>query len=216
MASRISDEPPSFLDATRRPAVAVVLGSALLLLALGVRYAGGSQARWLDSSVRTLVDDWFSVPRELARLIIGLVDPVPAVVLVAVLAGLCLAFGRRRLALLAVLGPGLTGVATTVLKPAIGRTKNGDLAFPSGHIGVATSLALVAGLLLASVLAVGLWAAVALVAGLTALVTGGMALCMIEVNYHYPTDILGGFCVAVSVVLGLALLLERRSRQPHG
>ena len=42
----------------------------------------------------------------LARFVIGLADPVPIAVLVAVLAGLCLLLGRRRLAVLAVLGPG--------------------------------------------------------------------------------------------------------------
>ena len=39
-----------------------------------------------------------------------------------------------------------------------------------------------------------------------------MAVAVTVVNYHYPTDAVGGFCTAVSVVLGLALLLERWPR----
>jgi membrane-associated phospholipid phosphatase len=141
--------------------------------------------------------------------VIELMDPVPLVVIIVLLATVCLVLGRRRLAVLAVVGPALTGVATTVLKEVVGRTKNGDLAYPSGHGGAATAVALVAGLLLVSVIRVRLWAAVGLVAGLTVLVGGGMAVAMTLTNYHYLTDTLGGFCAAVAVVLGLALLLER-------
>lgn len=204
-----SPEPPSILAAPRRPVLVVVVASAVVLLGFGARYAGESKGNWLDHSIRTVLGEWIAVPRGLARFVIGLADPVPIVVLVAVLAGLGLVLGRRRLALLAVLGPALTGGVTSVLKPVIGRTLKGDLAYPSGHLGGATAVALVAGLLLVSVLGLRGWAALALVAGLTALVSGGMAVAMTVVNYHYPTDAVGGFCTAVSVVLGLALLLER-------
>ena len=90
----------------------------------------------------------------------------------------------------------------------IGRTKLGDLAFPSGHMGAATAVALVTGLLLVSLLRVGHAAACAVVAGLTLVVAGSTSLAMTLANYHYLTDTIGGFCTAVSVVLGLALLLE--------
>jgi membrane-associated phospholipid phosphatase len=209
MVSWISPEPPSVPVGGRRPVLGLVVVSALVMLAFGARYAGESQGRWLDHSTRSVLDDWTPLPRSLARLVIGVGDPMSVAVLVAVLAGLCLLLGRRRLAVLAVLGPTMTGVLTTLLKPMIGRTLKGDLAYPSGHLGGATSLALVAGLLLVSVLGVAGWAAVAVVAGLTAVVGGGMAVAVTVVNYHYPTDAVGGFCTAVSVVLGLALLLER-------
>ena len=41
---------------------------------------------------------------------------------------------------------------------------------------------------------------------------------MVASNSHYPTDTLGGFCTAVVVVCGCALLLDRlaaRSRARH-
>jgi undecaprenyl-diphosphatase len=109
-------------------------------------------------------------------------------------------------------GPGLTGVATTTLKPLVGRTIDGGLAFPSGHTGGATALGVVAALLLITVLrpATGT-SALLLSAG--ALVSGGaMALALVSDRVHYPTDTVGGFCVAVAVVLASALVIERLPR----
>jgi len=64
----------------------------------------------------------------------------------ALIAGVCLLLGRRRLAALAVLGPGLAGVATTVLKPAIGRQLDVPaglwFSFPSGHTAGAAAIAI--------------------------------------------------------------------------
>ena len=209
MSGGVSSEPPEFMAQVRRPAVVVAAVSALVLVALGVRYAGESSGRWLDETTSALLRSELPVRRGALRPVIELMDPVPLFVIIVLLATVCLVLGRRRLAVLAVVGPALTGVATTVLKEIVGRTKNGDLAYPSGHGGAATAVALVAGLLLVSVIRVRLWAAVGLVAGLTVLVGGGMAVAMTLTNYHYLTDTLGGFCAAVSVVLGLALLLER-------
>ena len=55
-----------------------------------------------------------------------------------------------------------------------------------------------------------------------ALLTGGaMAVALVIGRFHYPTDAVGGFCMAVTVVLGTALLLERwadgrsRTASPH-
>ena len=66
--------------------------------------------------------------------------------------------------MLAVVGPGLTGVCTTLLKPALGRTIEGGFAFPSGHTGGATSLGLVAALLVISLLRPGRGGALAILA----------------------------------------------------
>ena len=113
--------------------------------------------------------------RRPARLAIGLVDPLPFAVLVVVLAGVCLALRRPRLAVLAVAGPVLTGVATTLLKLVFDRTKNGEPVYPSGHMGGATALALVAALVLVSVIHVRPWLQALLVATTTALGSGSSA-----------------------------------------
>jgi len=180
----------------------------LALLVFGVfaaRYADDSSAGRLDRRVQRLVNDGPSLPD--AVIVFG--NPVTVVVLAVLLAGLALALGHRRLAVLAIVGPGLTGVATTTLKPIIGRTIDGGFAFPSGHTGGATALGVVAALLLITVLrpATGT-SALLLAAG--ALGSGGaMALALVADRIHYPTDTLGGFCVAVATVLTSALVIER-------
>jgi undecaprenyl-diphosphatase len=133
--------------------------------------------------------------------------------LVAALAGalavVCLLLGRRRLAVVAVAGPGLTGITTTLFKPLLGRTIDGGLAFPSGHTGGATALGLVAALLLISLLRPGRGGALAILAAGGLVVGGGVGAAMVASNVHYPTDTLGGFCTAVVMVFGCALLLDR-------
>jgi undecaprenyl-diphosphatase len=208
-----STERPSFLTAVRRPAIVTVAVSAIVLVLFGVRYEGESDGRWLDDEALALVRGSLPIRRGVAHSVIELYDPLPLAMIIAVLAGACLLLGRRRLAVLAVAGPVLTGLATEVLKAVIGRTKEGDLAFPSGHMGAATALALVLALLLVSLINVRLATAVAVVAGVLLVVAGSTALAMTVSNYHYLTDIIGGFCTAVAVVLGLALLLERWPRR---
>jgi undecaprenyl-diphosphatase len=119
---------------------------------------------------------------------------------------------------LAVVGPGLTGVCTTLLKPALGRTLEGGFAFPSGHTGGATSLGLVLALVVISLLRAGRGGGLAILAAGGLVVGGGVGAAMIASNLHYPTDTLGGFCTAVAVVCGAALVLDRmaENRMPSG
>jgi membrane-associated phospholipid phosphatase len=194
-----------------RAALVVVAFSWLVVAALGLRYAGEDEPRWLDKWALIVVHGRFAGAPSPARWIIGLADPLPLAVIATALAVLCLLAGRRRLAVLALVGPVATGLATVVLKPLIDRTKDGDLAYPSGHTGTATALALVAGLLLVAVLHLHRWAAAALVTAVTVAEGAAMSLAMTLTDYHYLTDTVGGFCTAVSIVLGLALLLDRRS-----
>jgi len=177
-------------------------------MALGLRYAGEAYPRWLDQVGLSLARDWFPIPGRTARSLIGMFDPLPLAVLIAVLVGVCLASGRRRLAVLAVAGPVVTGLATTALKPVVERTKNGDLAYPSGHMGAAVALAVVVALLIVSLLGLGRWAAVSVLVAVPSAVGAGMGLGMTIIRYHYLTDAVGGFCVAVAVVLSLAVLLD--------
>jgi membrane-associated phospholipid phosphatase len=192
----------------RAPAAAV---SVLALLVFGVfaaRYADDTTAGRLDRRVQWLVgypDTGWSLPDAVINF--GGLDGT--VVVAVVLCGIALALGHRRLAVLAIVGPGLTGVATTTLKPIIGRTIDGYFAYPSGHTGGATALGVVAALLLIAVLRTPTGAsAVLIVTG--AVVSGGtMALALVADRAHYATDTLGGFCVAVAVVLTSALVIER-------
>jgi undecaprenyl-diphosphatase len=193
----------------RRRALALVAVAVLVTCALGIHYAGDSHPAWSDEIALSLTRQWLPVPRGLATFVIDFYDPVPLVILIAVLAGVCLWLRRPRLAVLAVMGPVLTGVVTTIAKPVIERTKNGDLSYPSGHMGSAVAIAVVVSLLLVSVFGTRRWV-VALAVLVPILWGSAVGLAMTVTYYHYWTDAIGGFCVAVAVVLSLAVLIDSR------
>lgn len=205
----VGDQSAALPRSLRRPAGVAAALATLGFALMAARYAGGSKAGWFDGHVENVVDTVIPDQSRLSDMVI-LGNPLPIVAAAVALGGVSLLLGRRRLAALAVVGPGLTGVATTMFKPLIGRTiVGGGFIYPSGHTGAATALGLVAALLLVSVLRprprIG---AALLVAG--ALLTGGaMAVAVVVGRFHYPTDAAGGFCTAVAVVLGTALLLDR-------
>jgi membrane-associated phospholipid phosphatase len=199
----------------RGRALVVVVVAVLVTVALGVRYAGDSQAAWMDRIALSLSREWFPVPRGLAMAIISVYDPVPLAIVIAVLAGACLALRKRRLAVLMVAGPVLTGVVTTMAKPVIERTKNGDLSYPSGHMGSAVAIAVVVSLLLVSLFEGRRWVT-ALAVAVPILWGAAVGLAMTVTNYHYWTDAVGGFCTAVAVVLSVAVLIDRRPSQHSG
>jgi hypothetical protein len=211
------ERPPQrpLLIAQRRGTLLVAAVAVVVAASLGVRYAGDSHPAWLDQIAVSLARQWLPMPRGLAMGIISMYDPVPLTILIVLLAGVCWALSRRRLAVLAVAGPVLTGLITIVAKPVIERTKNGDLTYPSGHMGSAVSIAVVVSLLLVSVLGARRW--VTAVAVVVPIVWGGaVGLAMTVTNYHYWTDAVGGFCVAVAVVLGLAVLIDSRPWRRSG
>jgi membrane-associated phospholipid phosphatase len=194
----------------RRPLAVLVGVAALVFTVLAIRYAGTSEAGHVDRRVDAVVDPVAGGHGRVLQQLVRLGSPPSVVVLAVGLAALCLALGRRRLAVLAIAGPGVTGVCTTLLKPALGRTIGaGGFAFPSGHTGGATALGLVVGLLLASLLRRDRGATLAIIAACALALGGGVGAAMIATNAHYPTDTIGGFCTAVVAVLGMGLVLDR-------
>jgi membrane-associated phospholipid phosphatase len=193
-----------------RVPVAVVAGIAVVAFAvLASRYAGGVTAAGLDARLDSLVGGLPAANPPVARLVHPFGDPLPVVVMAVLLAGACMLLERPRLAVLAVAGPGATGVATAVLKPVVGRTIEGGLAFPSGHAAAVTALAVVGALLAADLLRLAGWFAGLLVAlaGLVAASTMGVALVVLGI--HYPTDTIGGACTAFAVVPAVAWAVDR-------
>jgi undecaprenyl-diphosphatase len=199
--------------ALRGPAAVVAALSALVFTALAQRYEGESAARWLDGRVQTLVGT--SGPgRSISDAVIVIGNEITVAVVAVVLSGIALVLRRRRLAVLMIVGPGLTGLATTTLKPLVGRTYHGDFAFPSGHAGGATALGVVAALLLITVLRTSGRASALLLAAGALLSGGGMGVALIADREHYPTDTIGGFCVALAVVLASALVIDWICERP--
>jgi len=184
-----------------------VLLAAGAFAVLAFRFAGtGPEA--MSRLDRALMHPRFHGRSALEALtLIGAPETVVAVAVLS--AAIALLRGRHRLAAVALIGPALTGAATTLLKPLIDRTvADGALAFPSGHTAGAAALGLVATIALIGVLRPGPTGALALLAAgsVPAAITG---TSMVLLGAHYPTDVLGGYATAVIAVLGSALLLDR-------
>ncbi|MEW1775041.1 phosphatase PAP2 family protein [Streptomyces sp. NPDC086777] len=186
--------------------------AALVVVVLGVRYAGHSEPgevdRWL---VPPTADSVRGPWRRLALALDFLGEPAGSVlVIVAGVAG-CLLLRRPRAAAFVAVGTGLTVGTTTLLKHVVGRTIHGpgNLSYPSGHTAFFTSLALMAALLAAGRLGLGRTAGMSLV--LAAALTGGATMGWAEVGLgaHYPTDAVGGWCTALVVTPATAWLVDR-------
>ncbi|MFK0156081.1 phosphatase PAP2 family protein [Streptomyces sp. NPDC090493] len=193
--------------------------AALVVVVLGVRYAGHSEPgrvdRWL---VRPTADSVRGPWRHVALALDFLGEPAgSAMVIVAGVAG-CLLLRRPRGAVLVAAGSGLAVGTTTLLKHVVGRTIHGpgNLSYPSGHTAFFTALALMAALLATGRLGLGRAAGTALVLA-AALVAGAMmGWAEVSLGAHYPTDALGGWCTALVVTPATAWLVDRTADRMTG
>jgi membrane-associated phospholipid phosphatase len=209
----------SLLPRPFRPAAVVLLaGCAAVTAVLGVHYAGGTQAGWLDS----IVDPRFAAEQSrfyvlLPRLEdLGTLGPVTLMTLALILA--CLATRRWSGAILAVIAePAAVCLTEYVLKPAIGRVAEGWLSFPSGHATSMFGLAAICTVLLTGPDR-GLPRALRWLLILAAFaVAAAVAAAMVAIGAHYFTDVIGGAAVGIGVVLACALTLDLiASRVPRG
>jgi undecaprenyl-diphosphatase len=192
----------------RTPVALLAALAAVAFAVLAVRYHGVSTAggfdRWVDAVV--------PAPAGSARhRLIGVVDAVPPLAGAAVVAAVLVPLRRRRWAPAAVaaLGPALTWVLTEAGKQVVDRTLHGAVSLPSGHTSGATSAALV--VVLVAVRRAGRpLRAAALGLGAVLLVALGVALLMVAVRFHYPTDTVAGCCLSLATCLGVALAADRR------
>ncbi|MFZ3554516.1 phosphatase PAP2 family protein [Streptomyces sp. BH055] len=186
--------------------------SALVVGVVGVMYAGHTESGRVDRWFVLPTDDSVRPPwRGVALTIDFLGEPVGAVVLVAAAVAWCLLLRRPRAAVLVVAAVVLTVGAGTVVKSVVGRTIHGpgNLSYPSGHTAFLTALALAVALVAVGRLGLGRAAGVPLVfgAGLAAGVVMGWA--EVALSAHYPTDAVGGWCLALAVVPATAWLVDR-------
>ena len=191
---------------------AIAVLAALVVVVLGVLYAGHSAAGRVDRWVVLPTADSVRPPwRNVALALDFWGEPAGAAVLFVVAATGCLLLGRPRAAVLAVAGPALAIGTTALLKSLVGRTIHGpdNLSYPSGHTAFATALALVVALLTTGRLGLGRTGGTLLV--LTAALAAGAAMGWAEValSAHYPTDVLGGWCTALAVIPATAWLVDR-------
>ena len=209
--------PPAIPPPLCRPIGAIAILSGLTVVVLGAQHTGDIAAGRLDRWAQTAVIALWPEPG-LGAIVIGTAgDPLWVAVLTGLLAAACLALGRRRLAVVAVVGVGMTGIVTTALKQVVGRTiHEGFLSYPSGHTAAATVLTLVMMLLLISLLEAGRLPGLLLILIGTGTAGSGMALAQVVLDVHYATDTLGGFCTALVVVPATAFLVDRLADDTTG
>jgi membrane-associated phospholipid phosphatase len=196
----------------RRPALALLVLCAALVTVLGVRYHDDVRAGRLDARVYSEVSD---VTGAYHHVLSGLASTVPVLVpgLAVVLAAVCAATRRWRAAALALAAPALTALVVESVKHVVDRTMRSGLAYPSGHTAGATSILVVAGLLVLSRRRgrVGVTAAALFLVALAG--AGIVGLIMVAIHAHYATDTIAGFGTAVVVTLGVAFGLDAVPRR---
>jgi membrane-associated phospholipid phosphatase len=185
--------------------------AALVVVVLGVLYAGDSEPGTVDTRIQAVVEGAGPQGRHVARATDFLGEPVGAATLVAATVTGCLLLRRPRAAVLVLAGTGLTVGTTTLLKSLVGRTIHGDgnLSYPSGHTAFLTAFALVVVLLAAGRPGLGRTAGALLVLAAALAAGAAMGWAQVALGAHYPTDALGGWCTALAVIPATAWLVDR-------
>jgi len=203
---RRPDSPPLIAPSRRAAAGVIATVAVAVLILLGLRYRDGSSTGRFDRAV----DGWFTahVNHRLALWFADLGNGPVVLLLVVLAAAGFLRLRRVRGALLVALAPAVAAAVTEwLVKPLVHRTKDGWLAYPSGHTSGFGALALAVLLIVLGqhMFSRGLRVAVAVIASLLLL---ACMLGLIASDYHYATDVIGGLCVAVVAVVGVALTVD--------
>jgi membrane-associated phospholipid phosphatase len=203
----------------RPVALTAAVCGVLVAVVLGIRYAGRTSAGRLDTALThglravvgnpTPLGKWAVTPPTVPTRVLGALSN-PVLIYAVIGAVLVFALWRRRWATagLAVLGPGLCVLLVEIGKPLFDRLHSGYLSYPSGHMASTAAALTVAVLVVRGLVAWGVWALLML----------GTAAGLVAMNYHYPTDTIGGLGLALGVVLPLAVLadvLTAQRAQPH-
>ncbi|MCD2190242.1 hypothetical protein [Actinomycetospora soli] len=192
-----------------RRAVLPAVGLGVLVVGvLAVQVAGTSSAGPLDRALAALVPMHHGARAVVGEALAALGDPVPVAVLLLVTAAVAWwGRGGRGLALVLVAPPAAMVLTSLVLKPIVGRTRGGELAFPSGHTTAVASLAAVAAVL---VLSAPRLARAPRVGAVVALALGVLAVgvSLVGRDLHDPSDVLGAVAVVLAVVGPAALAVD--------
>jgi membrane-associated phospholipid phosphatase len=204
---------PALPVTLRRPLAMIAFPAAVVVAVLGVLFAGHSVPTALDSRLLPGPDGMQGAFYYLGHVVDFGGEPLGSTLLVLVLGGICLRLRRPRTAVLVVVGTLLTVGMEFVLKPIVNRTIHGSfLSYPSGHTAFATSTALVVALLVIDLRKLSRSAGVALILTLTVLAGAVMGWAEVGLGAHYPTDALGGFCLALAVVPFTAWAIDKLFR----
>ena len=215
-------------DQARLRAGGLLAGCAILVVVLGVLFAGHGTAGPFDRAVDSPVITFFAGRQTLALWLAYPATLVPAGGASLIAALVCLARGWLRGALLALLAvPVTSGLNDAFLKHLFHRTYLGALTYPSGHAAAAAALAMSLTILLllapraepparpATRLVTVLRWAIPAVAWLAVVV---VAVGVAGLRWHYVTDTIGGVALGTGTACALALILDlswpRSGRHP--
>ena len=197
--------------------------SLLVFLALTALVQGDTGSLRLDNAGERLIRtsgafDLFDVLSEEQSTgvwgeVTALGAPLPGLVMAGGLAAV--AYRRRdRLAFaLCLAGPVLAMTLALIAKPLVNRTQDSVFSFPSGHATVAAALATLVLVLIArwyGPRALLRWGPVVIAVPLA------VGFAVVRLDWHYLTDALGGFALAVAAVLFVAAALPERLSAPRG
>lgn len=199
------------LPAAARPgAAALLVGCAVVALALGLRYAHQAGPGWLDAAVDFRVRARIGRHPGLLIPLTWLGDPLPFTTLTIALVLACLAARNWRGAVLvAAAVPAAAALTEFLLKPLTGRTMAGALSYPSGHATSVFALATACAILLVNPPRPLLAPAARLSLALAALLAAAaVSAAVVGLGFHYFTDTVGGAAVGIATVLLTALVLD--------
>lgn len=190
----------------RLPSVVIAVSVWGVAMVIGVLMAGQQQPGLVDRTLIHQVHAMVGDRGKLAELLLAPTDT--GVIAAAAVLLVVIALARRRWDVvgLAIAGPAIAvGLTELVLKPVFDRRLYGLLSYPSGHAVASVAVYTVATMALTSG-ATRLWRRIAAVGW--GLLTMVIMTGLVAMNCHYPTDTVGGVCVAVGVILPCALLSD--------
>ena len=194
-------------DALRWPVVIISALAALAVLTMALAVAGDVSPTSFDREVVSLTAARTTAETRWALVLDSAGEPKGLALLVALLFTASLLLRRPRVALLVVLGTGLTISVTSALKPLVGRTiHHVYLSYPSGHTASATAMAMTAALLVSHRL--GRRAALALLYGVATVAGTAAGWAQSSLMAHYPSDTVAGWCTALAVIPTTAWLVD--------
>ena len=169
----------------------------LVLLAAAVRvsaFAVGPVRRADGALTERLHVEWGTMPYRVGTAFLSLFDPALYALLFLAVVGAALLRGRRLQAALAAATMLGATVTTEILKAVLAEPRDGYMwlpatSWPSGHTTAAAALA--AALVLVTPRGHRAWVAAA---GVVLTIAAGILL--VATGRHYPSDVLGGLCVA--------------------
>lgn len=206
---------PLLPGAWRPAALAVAVLCASVTVVLGLVHHDATTPGRIDDVVDSALAVGEPTGRRLLWLVVLLGNPLVTIVFVAAIALVAAHVRRWPAVVLAAAGPALAAALTEfVLKPGVGRTLDGTLAFPSGHTTTSAAVASVLVVLLVD----ARWPqrTRVLLAALVLVLAVGVATSLIALGLHYATDTVGGVAVSSAVVLAVALVVDSVTGGPDG